>query len=115
MGNKNRETNIELLRILTICGVVVLHYNGNVAFSHVAKKSVNFYILYFVLISGYFSCTSTKRKAVKPLELVVQVMIIGFIKYVATCVMGGYPLSLVHIVASMIPNNYFVFCILQYI
>lgn len=25
---KIRESNIELLRILTICGVVILHYNG---------------------------------------------------------------------------------------
>lgn len=28
MGAKERESNIELLRILTIIGVVILHYNN---------------------------------------------------------------------------------------
>lgn len=28
MGKVERQSNIELLRILTMCGVVVLHYNN---------------------------------------------------------------------------------------
>ena len=120
MAGKTRQSNIELLRILTICGVVVLHYNGNVAFSHVAQGSVNHQILLalevlficavnlFVLITGYFSCTTNSRKAIKPLELLVQVVLLGAGKYLALAVLGG-SFSLGSLVGAMIPNNYFVF------
>lgn len=43
-----RDSNIELLRILTICGVVILHYNGTQAFSFVNDNSLNYYILLFL-------------------------------------------------------------------
>lgn len=120
MAGKTRESNIELLRILTICGVVVLHYNGNVAFSHVAAGSANFYLLtaleglficavdLFVLISGYFLVGTTKRRGVKALELVVQVMVMGAVKYLVTCLLGSNGLSLRSLVGAVIPNNYFV-------
>lgn len=120
MAGKTRQSNIELLRILTICGVVVLHYNGNVAFSHVAQGSVNHQILLalevlfvsavnlFVLISGYFSCTSNIRRAVKPLELLAQAVLLGAGKYLASSVLGD-GLSLGSLAGAMIPNNYFVF------
>ena len=120
MAAKTRDSNIELLRILTICGVVVLHYNGNVAFDYVAEGSANFYILnaleglficavnLFVLISGYFLSGTTKRRAVKALELVVQVMVIGVGKYLVTCLIGGKGISLQSLVGAVIPNNYFV-------
>ena len=39
---KARESNIELLRILTICGVVMLHYNGNVALGLVTEGTTNY-------------------------------------------------------------------------
>lgn len=119
MAEKTRDSNIELLRILTICGVVVLHYNGNVAFNYVAAGSANFYVLnvleglficavnLFVLISGYFLIGTTKRRAVKALELVIQVMVIGAGKYLVTCLLGGNGLSLQSLVGSVIPNNYY--------
>lgn len=120
MTEKNRASNIELLRIITIFGVVILHYNGNVAFSYVAEGSANFCILYalealficavnlFVLICGFFSSRTQKRRTVKMLELLVQVVLIGILKYLLTCVMGGQSFSVRSIVGAMIPNNYFV-------
>lgn len=120
MAGKTRQSNIELLRILTICGVVVLHYNGNFAFKHVAQGSVNQQILLalevlfvcavnlFVLITGYFSCATNSRRAIKPLELLVQVMLLGAAKYLASAVLSG-SFSLGSLVGAMIPNNYFVF------
>lgn len=120
MTGKTRESNIELLRILAICGVVVLHYNGNVAFSHVAEGSVNYYILnvlevmcicavdLFVLISGFFLSHTTRRRTVKALELVIQVMVIGAGKYLLTCIAGGQEISLRSLAGAVIPNNYFV-------
>ena len=120
MAGKTRQSNIELLRILTICGVVVLHYNGNFAFKHVAQGSVKQQILLalevlficavnlFVLITGYFSCTSNSRRAIKPLELLVQVVLLGAAKYLASAALSG-AFSLGGLVGAMIPNNYFVF------
>lgn len=120
MEKKTRDSNIELLRILTICGVVVLHYNGNVAFSYVQEGSVNFYILYaleglficavdlFVLISGYFLSGTGRRRSVKAVELIVQVMVIGVVKYLATCVVNGNPVSVKSLGGALLPNNYLV-------
>ncbi len=117
---KTRASNIELLRILTICGVVVLHYNGYFGFSAAAPGSVNFHILsvlevlficavnLFVLISGYFLCESTQRKAIKVVELVVQVMVIGVVKYGLSLLFGSTAFSLSGLVGSALPNNYFV-------
>jgi len=120
MAGKNRDSNIELLRILTICGVVVLHYNGNVAFNSVTPGTANSYFLLaleiifigavdlFVLISGYFLSSTLHRKAIRAVELVVQVMIFGAGKYIVAMVLTGGGFQLKALLTSMIPNNYFV-------
>lgn len=120
MAVKTRDSNIELLRILTICGVVVLHYNGSVAFNWITPNTLNMYVLYafevmficavnlFVLISGYFLSSTGQRKIIKALELVVQVVILGGLKYVAMGLLSGQGMSLRSLIAAMIPNNYFV-------
>lgn len=75
-----RASNIEVLRIIAACGVVVLHYN-NVSmgggFAHVEAGSANQYVLYFsesificavnlfVMVSAYFLCMTNKRKLIK--------------------------------------------------
>lgn len=117
---KTRASNIELLRILTICGVVVLHYNGYYGFSAAAPDSVNFHILsvlevlficavnLFVLISGYFLCESTQRKAIKVIELVVQVMVMGVVKYLLSILFDTAAFSLTGLIGAAVPNNYFV-------
>ena len=115
-----RSSNIELLRILTIFGVVVLHYNGNVALGLVNPGTVNHHLLLtleilficavnlFVLISGYFLCQTQKRSGLKALELVVQVMAFGVAKYMVSVVLGRAPLSLFTLIVSAVPNNYYV-------
>lgn len=120
MGTKVRNSNIELLRIITICGVVVLHYNGNVAFDLVNPGSVNQYALLalealficavnlFVLMSGYFLQASQQRRAVKVLELVVQVMVLGLLRYLAPVLLSDNSFSLSGLIHSVIPNNYYV-------
>ena len=65
---KERQSNIELLRMLAIMGVVILHYNNQyfgAAFELVQPETVNYYILsvleslsicavdLFILISVY--------------------------------------------------------------
>ena len=115
-----RSSNIELLRILTIFGVVVLHYNGNVALGLVNPGTVNHHLLLtleilficavnlFVLISGYFLCQTQKRSGLKALELVIQVMAFGVAKYLVTVILGRAPFSLLTLMVSAVPNNYYV-------
>ena len=120
MKSKARQSNIELLRIITICGVVMLHYNGNVALGLVTEGTANYYLLQFleilficavnlfVLISGYFLCNSNSRKAVKAVELVAQVMLIGMAKHLIPAILFRAPVSVGSLLGAAIPNNYYV-------
>ena len=66
---KDRQSGIELLRILAACMVIVLHYNDGGAFEH-TRMGYNRTILFllesmcicavdlFILITGYFMCSS---------------------------------------------------------
>jgi len=116
---KERLSNIELLRIFAMIGVVVMHYNyaglGN-AFGNVTVGTTNFYTLYFLesvficavdvfmLISGYFTCHQKKLDLRKALHLLVQVMIFRvLIQFVIT----GSEFSLSLFIKTLIPKNYF--------
>ena len=121
--NIERQSNIELLRILAIMGVIVLHYN-NVSMggglSYVQKGTLNFYVLYFletifacavnlfVIISGYFMCRSNKRSLWKPIELIVQVVLFSLSLYILSSLIKGNPITLKHLTGSLLPKNYFV-------
>lgn len=117
---KTRNSSIELLRILAILGVVVLHYNGFVAFGLVAEGSIQQYILLgfeslflcavntFVLISGYFLSVSTERRWVKVLQLFAQVILLGAVRYGFSLLLSGAGFSISSLIGSMIPNNWFV-------
>lgn len=80
---KIRESNIEVLRILSTIGGIVLHYNLNAGiFADKAMDTFSYWILYclesmsvcavdlFLVISGYYMCSSNKRNLWKPIELV---------------------------------------------
>lgn len=126
-----RESNLELLRILAILGVIILHYNNSDiggGFTYVMEGSLNYYLLHFleamsisavdlfILISGYFMCSSQKRNIIKPLKLLIQVILFreaGYIVSYALAVIpaGGSLFSMElfkGILESLIPNNYFV-------
>ena len=117
---KERFSGVELLRILAACGVVMLHYNDGRAFVHVQPGSMNQMILFgfeclcicavdlFILMSGYFLCTSQKRTLGKPLELIFQVIAFKEVTYLAKVVLGKDTFSFVSLLANLIPNNYFV-------
>ena len=117
---KVRDSNIELLRILTICGVVVLHYNGTQAFNYVNENSFNYYLLLvleglcicavnlFVLISGYFLSANGKRRAIKAIELVVQVILMNLGSHLLIAIFSGKGTTLTDTLYASVPNNYFV-------
>lgn len=120
---KARESNIELLRILTMLGVVALHYNHadiGGAFAAVSPSSVSQVLLYitesiaiiavnlFVLISGYFMCTSQKRNPWKIIFLILQVSVFSAGMYLLRVVLGADTFQVKSLVFSLVPANYFV-------
>ena len=120
---KERESNIELLRILTIIGVIVLHYNnkfGGGALKYVLDGSINFYILnilesificavnVFVIISGIFLYNTEKRNIWKVIRLLFQIIIIYEFKYIISAFISKRTISIQGILLNLIPSNYFV-------
>ncbi len=128
---KMRSSNLELLRIFAMMGVVILHYNNEYmggGFAYVAKGSLNYWLLYvleafaisavnlFILISGYFMCTSDKRPVIKPLKLIVQVIVfkeaIYIFSYIMSATSSGAGVNAEAlgsgILDNLVPNNYFV-------
>ena len=117
-----RESNIELLRIIAVIGVIVLHFNGSYshALEFVGRRTTNYYILkclesifipavnLFVLISGYYLSSSSKRKIVKPMQLIAQVILFGGFTYLLSVIDGTRTFSITSMAGSMIPCNYYV-------
>ncbi len=127
---KERESNIELLRIVCILGVILLHYNSSDVgggFTSTDKDSIQYISLMtiesicavavnvFILITGYFSITTQKRGIVKPIELILQVIIFQVTRYFLKIIIdNGVGFSLKKLVVSLLPVNYFVilYCVL---
>ena len=116
-----RDSSIELLRIFAACAVVVLHYNspvfgGAIDFTHGLSKGmlIGFEALsicavdIFVLISGYFMCDNNKRTLLKPLELIIQVILIKEAVYLGYVILGKAEFSFGQIGKNLIPLNWFV-------
>lgn len=115
-----RQSNIELLRILAMLGVVILHYNSpGGGFDYVPSGGGSMWLLYslegvficcvdlFVLITGFFSCTQQQRSPGKALGLMVQVIVFQELSLgIRACC--GQSFSLRNILTALIPNNYFV-------
>lgn len=117
---KERESSIELLRIIAICGVVVLHYNSyGGGFANVLPGTINQAILYgaeglfccavnlFVLITGFFSCTTQKRSTSKAIGLLIQVSIFLAASYLYGAFRSD-TFSLKGFLETILPVNYFV-------
>lgn len=120
---KNRDPNIELLRIIATMGVIVLHYNNasiGGGFEHVQMGSINAYFLYFlegvflcavnlfVLITGYFMCETEKISVKKPIELLLQVILFNEASYFLKLLLGQNMFSVKGLIGSLLPCNYYV-------
>lgn len=118
-----RETNIELLRILCICGVILLHYCNieiGKGLLYVDTDSLNYYCMHFIislaicavnlfiLISGYFMVNNVKRSLMKPLKLIVQVILVQLFLYLANVFLFEKTFAIKAILRALIPANYFV-------
>lgn len=118
----NRNSSVELLRIITMMGVVILHYNNasmGGGFKYVEEGSINRIFLYitenmficavnlFVLISAYFLAVSGQRKIIRIVELIIQVIAFRIAFYVAGLAMGK-EFSVMSFLVTLLPANYFV-------
>ncbi len=135
---KSRSSNIELLRIFAMIGVVVLHICNPLmggGLTAVPPFSARHYVLCFleslfigavnlyVMISGYFMSRSTKDTVLlrKPAALIFQVSFFRLLFYFMTVVRGSAVLTLKDLLQTALPINYFVilycalFCISPYL
>ena len=121
--SKERNSAIELLRIIAIIGVVGLHYNNATVgggFRYVKEYSVNQFYLYFcdnlyvcavnvfIIISSYFLCSTQKRKLIKIVELFVQVIAFREGFYLLNIILGNETFSISKLFLHFLPINYFV-------
>lgn len=96
---KERNSNIELLRIVLALAVIILHYNNSdIGGALSVSRGMNYNLLVilesfsicavntFVLISGYYLCNSGKRETVKAFLLVSQVMVFKLAGYILNVV-----------------------------
>ena len=115
-----RESGVEMLRIFAALAVVMLHYNDAIAFDVVVQGSLNYYILFFLesicicavdvfmLISGFFLCSSNKRTLGKPLSLFVQISLVQLLFFLFLILTGQKQFSIPLSIETIIPANYFV-------
>lgn len=118
---KGRDSNIELLRILAAAAVVVLHYNNPYMGGAIdVAEGINHHALMlmeclsvsavniFVMISGYFMCTNNKRSVLKPLELIIQVILVSEALYLMSVILEGRELTFGSVLDNLVPRNWFV-------
>lgn len=123
MITQERQSNIELLRLIAIVGIIILHYNNSDiggGFRFVESGSLNENVLYFlesisicgvnlfVMISGFFLARTNNRSFGKMLVLLIQVCLYGLINYLILAAVGRIPFSIKGMIYSFIPLNWFV-------
>lgn len=118
---KLRDSNIELLRIIMMLGVVIMHYNNPLSGKALLYASgFNRIIILllesvfigavniFILIMGYHMYKNNKRPLNKPMSLLVQCIVFTLAINILRIVTGEIDLSLMRILRCFIPANYFV-------
>lgn len=101
-----RKSNLELLRILCMCGIIFIHYVGadlggavvNGTFPNFSWFFVHFSTSFFVplvncfvLISGYFMISSRSFSLKKPLNILLICAFYGVISYIIALLAGARP------------------------
>lgn len=110
---KERNSNIELLRIIAMCMIIGIHYwNAQIANSKFLNNSV-FYVMQplcvcgvnlFVLITGWFSVKSSVIDLKKIFRLLLDVSIWGVIGWLFACVLFDEDVSLHSFLQAAIPH-----------
>ena len=121
MERQQSQSNIELLRIFSMLGVIVLHYNNTkIGGAFALASGVNQGILFalesificgvnvYMLISGYFLCLKSSRRLLRPVELLAQVILFQGGFYVLGILLGQREFRIGGLLESLLPDNYFV-------
>lgn len=118
MKVKERNSNIELLRIICMMGVVALHYvhgqmggvenaaaypNFTWFFVHAVKSIAIPLVNVFVIITGYFMVRSTKWSLRKAINLILIIMFYGLVLYLIDLVFKKTEFSGLGLVKSVFP------------
>lgn len=116
--NKERNSNFELLRIVSMCGIIAIHYLskdlggmlGNASFpdftwffSHCIYSFACPLVNCFVLITGYFLIEKNSFCLRKPIDLMCITAFYGIIGYSIGIGIGGTELSIKKLLYSIIP------------
>ena len=118
-----RQSNIELLRIITMALVIFLHYfNAEMggAIKYVTKGSANEFILMFleaigicsvnlfVMISGFFLCKTNKRTCGHVIVILIQTSVYRMAKYCVSSLIHHTSISLKTLFIMFLPANWFI-------
>ena len=119
MKDNKRNSNIEMLRIFAMLGIILLHYNDGEAFACCQNDEVKSNILLFLesvaicgvdlflLISGYFLSLSQKRSLLKPFELLFQISFFNTAYYIARIIISAETINAYALIKAIIPSSYF--------
>lgn len=117
----NRNSSIELLRILAACGVILLHYNNasiGGGMRYVQNNSINEWYLrltqaifctsvnIFILISGYFQ-SGKKISSRKILDLFTLTLFTRLLFYFIQIGIGTISCTAKGLIIAVLPTNYF--------
>ncbi|MCR4703408.1 MAG: acyltransferase family protein [Saccharofermentans sp.] len=118
----NRNSNIELLRILAMMGVVMLHYNnpdlggGMLAVPSGSLSEVLMFFLesvfigainVFIIISGYYLSDNKKLGFFKPITLYIQVFFFKILLYLIDLITSFQQFSIKGMLSSLAPKYWF--------
>lgn len=111
-----RKSNLELLRILSMCGIIVMHYSGmggavqDNIFPNFSWFFVHFLngfciplVNCFVLISGYFLIERKVFSLKKPTELLIITAFYGGIAYIVYLITGDDIVSIGGVLKAIFP------------
>ena len=119
---KNRNSNIELLRLVLMFMVVLLHFNNDTmggAFVYARNFPTENFVLHFLeslsvcavncfmIVSGYFLYTNRRIKFSKVADILLIVVFYRFLNYLMQIVFLREPVSVKHLIALFLPMNYF--------
>ena len=117
-----RQSNMDLLRILAMLGVIALHYNGLEEYGGFAlsQSAVNMTLLglneclwawpvnAFIMLSGYFLHRRERIDIKKPVMLFVQLVVFQMLAYALEVFMGQRKFKITALLFCVMPENYFV-------
>lgn len=122
-NREERASNLELLRIIAALFVIIVHYNNTgsgKAFLYTEDMPTHYQILLllemaaicavniFVMISGYFLCTSKCVKIWKVIRLYIDVIFFSVLRYFLYCLLGEETFSISGFLERFIPLNWYV-------